>query len=70
MEISDYERWKFRRCIETLDRYGCSNSYEGSEGDECKKCKFNIINDMWDFLHCEMMRLEEPDHFFYNNESE
>lgn len=60
MEISDYEKWKFRRCIETLDRYGCAN--EKGDCDKCSQCVFNVTEDVWSVLHCEMMRLEEPNH--------
>lgn len=64
MEISDYERWKFRRCIETINRY--NKCYESN----CKKCMFNISEDAWDYLHCHMMRLENSGQCFYNNVSE
>ena len=67
MDITNYDKWKFRRCIESLNRYGCSNSYEGFKGEDCIKCKFNIPDDMWDLLHCHMMRLENFEQWFYNN---
>ena len=66
LNITNYDKWKFRRCIETLNRYGCFNSYEGNEGENCRKCKFNIDNDMWDYLHCRTMRLEDSAQWFYN----
>ena len=32
--ITDYDRWKFRRCIETIRKNQCL--------DDCDVCKFNI----------------------------
>lgn len=66
--INDYERWKFRRCIETLDRYGCAN--EKGDCDNCPYCDFNVAEDVWTMLHCELMRIEDSNQYFYNNVSE
>lgn len=31
--ITDYERWKFRRCIETIDKNQCPDSCDGCDFD-------------------------------------
>ena len=46
IEISDYERWKFRRCIETIRRYACTDS-----NNKCEMCDFDIELLKWDTLH-------------------
>jgi hypothetical protein len=57
MEITIFDKWKFRRCIETLTRYGCFVTCD-NWGNKCKKCSFNIQDNKWLYLHEEMMRLE------------
>jgi hypothetical protein len=54
-EITDYDRWKFRRCIETLERYGCGTTFEVNEYNPCPKCKFNLTVDEWNYLHRKMI---------------
>lgn len=50
MEISNYEEWKFRRCLETLDRYGCKNDWDQHIIDKCQKCSYNIDTDLWEMI--------------------
>ena len=52
MKTTSYDKWKFRRCIETLDRYGCeSEDIDFENVGKCKKCPYNINIDMWVDLH-------------------
>lgn len=67
-EITDYDKWKFRRCIETLNRYGCKGTGI-KNNDKCPKCKFNISEDKWDYLHIKLMLNNDPDRILYNYES-
>lgn len=55
MEITDYDRWKFRKCLETLDRYGCANIDTRSESDICKKCRYYIEDKKWGHLLIRLM---------------
>lgn len=57
MNITNYDKWKFRRCIETLDRYGCeSEDIDFFENVvKCEKCSYNINIDMWIDLHNKVM---------------
>ena len=47
MEITNHDKWKFRRCIETLFRY----DNEACDGSGCKKCEFYINSVMWNRLN-------------------
>ena len=47
MDVTRYEVWKFRRCIETHMRYGpCS--VRGIK--TCEGCKFNISMNKFNYL--------------------
>jgi len=50
MEITNRDRQKFKKCIETLltcDNAECDNP----ECEKCKKCKFYIDTDIWSYLN-------------------
>lgn len=67
MEITDYDKWKFRRCLETMNRYGCIDTDNGSESDRCKQCGFDIDNNKWGYLHIRLTCDGNPDRIVINN---
>jgi len=57
--ITNYDKWKFRRCIETIRRYGCTD-LNNMNKDTCKICTFNIDYLKWDNLHIKLTLAGDP----------
>jgi len=56
--ISNLDRWKFRRCVESIERYGCS-SWEEGMSVKCDTCTYDIPTDEWETLQQEKRDKQE-----------